>query len=1205
MSASWATRAFPLPGLLGLLALAFVGGCGASDRPGGSGPDAPDAASTGRDVAPDRVLPPPEDALGDVGGAPFDAKLPPADSAEDVSPVDAAADAPDAASPDAPAVPDVPDVPDTADVPPCACAADADCEALLPAPNACERAVCAACACRIERVAAPECCLDAAECDDGDPITLDACPNVGGPCRSAPVECAADGDCAPSFGTLPPCRTARCDIASFRCVVDVTPPPHCCATAGECPLGWTCPVPGAACALPADCGDFAPLVVWREDFDRGLGAATVRDWNEADGVGWHLVVDNAYDGRALYLGDPDCAWYFNGGEVDEDCQTPYPEVLDPLFATAVRVDVVSPEINLPAGQPIALGFWLAGQGEPPLGVPGVTDPDSLVVVVEDVASGYDEIVFDSSVYGNYLPEPTHVAADLSAFAGGAVRITFLFDTYGPDHNRYDGWWLDDVTLRTFCPRCDEDADCADANGCTLDRCTPFANGDGTVGFCGRTVSPPRCQPCAGAADCADGDLCTVDRCVDGSCENEPDPEPPCCEPGVVAAAGFDEGALPAGWRVEGDGSAVGWQVAADPVSGASMLWFGDPATGTYDSGGATEGRVLTAPIELPLPEPDRFFHLAAWFRLRLSTEFDAVPFDPALPVDALSLRLVYPDPAGGGSIEDELWSSRDPAIAGTTGGDFVTVVTDLGPWAGRTVRLALVFETFDELENRFGGPWIDDLTVQTLCGETCGADRDCDDGDPCTADACDAFACRHDVAFEGCCASVGDCRPANACTLVTCDDDQCRYQDDGDEASCCSGTAWEATFEAPTLAPFGVEQAPGDDPAPPATWYATARCARSGAYGVAFGDPATGAYATGFQAAGSLTTTPITIPTSGPGARSWARFALQLDTEWNGAPREGWEDPPAVQPDALRVELVRGDVAILLWTSFAIETRGSTCRPGVGGDCGWQVVELDLTPWQGVTAQLRFSFDTLDDIDNDHAGVCLDDVRVVTDCDGADIECFRGRDCDDGDVCTNDGCAAHTCFHEPAPDPTCCREEIVGGVSDFEGGQSQGWEFNPDDEPVRWQVLDLVFHEGTGALYFGDAATLTFASPDVEPKPVSGVAYSPIYALPASDQMKLKFDYYVDVQPFEPGFPTRDALTVRVIDHLSGAERVLLRTRDIPPDHIGDPHRTFHEWAAYIGDFAGGVVSFEVRFDSGDAVDNDGLGVVIDDWRVEAVVCPP
>src|SRR6185295_4209143 len=54
-----------------------------------------------------------------------------------------------------------------------------------------------------------------------------------------------------------------------------------------------------------------------------------------------------------------------------------------------------------------------------------------------------------------------------------------------------------------------------------------------------------------------------------------------------------------------------------------------------------------------------------------------------------------------------------------------------------------------------------------------GPALDCDDGDPCTADGCDAaLGCMHS-AVPNCCHTVSDCNDGNPCTTDACTGNQC------------------------------------------------------------------------------------------------------------------------------------------------------------------------------------------------------------------------------------------------------------------------------------------------------------------------------------------------------------------------------------------------------------------------------------------------
>ncbi len=56
----------------------------------------------------------------------------------------------------------------------------------------------------------------------------------------------------------------------------------------------------------------------------------------------------------------------------------------------------------------------------------------------------------------------------------------------------------------------------------------------------------------------------------------------------------------------------------------------------------------------------------------------------------------------------------------------------------------------------------------------CGIDEDCEDGDPCTVDACDSTVCSRSE-LDGCCQSAGSCDDGNPCTDDACTDQICTH----------------------------------------------------------------------------------------------------------------------------------------------------------------------------------------------------------------------------------------------------------------------------------------------------------------------------------------------------------------------------------------------------------------------------------------------
>ena len=383
-------------------------------------------------------------------------------------------------------------------------------------------------ACRRERTPPPDCCLATAECSDGDPETVDTCAVPGGPCSFPRLLCGdrpdPDACCTLELGPAGVCETVLWDASAGGCRRESDRGEFCCVTGADCPQeeGWYCPAVGSRCAAPCLCSCDVGRARYDWGFDTGtLEGFEVVDRDARDAITWHAVEENAYTGFALYLGDPRCGWYFNGDQVDETCQTPYPTELDfdpfdpdASHASAVTVGLVSPIVPLPSASAYALGFWIAGESEPTFpGLPDEQQPDMLVVSVEDSNTGDQEVVFRTASHDNRIPLPTFVAADITHFSGRPIRLHFDFDTRDGVANRFPGWWLDAISIRPTCGdlMCEQDADCRDSDGCTVDDCTPFENADG--GICARNVVPSGCVPCLVDDDCEPPDPCTVGACV--------------------------------------------------------------------------------------------------------------------------------------------------------------------------------------------------------------------------------------------------------------------------------------------------------------------------------------------------------------------------------------------------------------------------------------------------------------------------------------------------------------------------------------------------------------------------------------------------------------------------------------------------------------------------------------------------------------------
>lgn len=1097
----------------------------------------------------------------------------------------------------------------------CDCMVDSNCPQDDPALNACQEWICQdECTCIVDETGAPDCCLEDADCDDGDPETEECCPVPGGACNmSCDFVCTAHDQCVGRVDSATACDNELCNLATGACYASPVTAFECCLSAADCDDGNeltddTCPVPGEACLHTATTVECATSVTpFSVTFDSGtLEGFQLFDYNTSDDVTWQAVEENARAGKALYLGAPTCGWYFNGPDVDENCETPYAPVQDGDYATQVYVELFSPEIQLPAdsgGTPLAfrLGFWVVGESAtPPTGMPpGFTPPDTLVISVVDLSeAGQPETqVFTSEDYLNVVPELTYITADLTSFAGHTIKLRVLFDTYDGVDNRHPGWWLDEMEITTFCEavQCTTDNECRDALGCTIDECTPFETQGTDAGVCaGQRMMD--CVDCLIDDDCAGQRECRIGTCNDDLyCDFAYDLEPPCCVANFALDEDFQSGTMPVDWTVEGDGSNVQWQVYTDGDTLESSLFFGDAATLTYANGvEQVQGSVTSTELVLPDPATTVVPTVVVAWDLFLSTEFDDIPFSPEIPIDNLTMSIIYDD--GGVMVEDILWDSRN--IEGTTNDEWISLGVDITDYAGRTVYIKFTFDSYDGNENIYPGPWIDNLVVRSVCGDACGSDAECDDGDACTDDACIGLLCEHTLAYKDCCETVEDCLEPDECTAVSCEDNTCTYVDDLDDTTCCDGASWIEAVEDPDLTGYTVTIEDYGDPVSPVTWLASPLCAATGEYGLYFGDPDYEHYYTGFRVGGSILTPEMTVPSSGADAKTWLTFQLWLDTEWNGSPRENWDNPPGLQRDALRVYAVRPGQETKVWDSYTVDLRGSTCDEA---ECGWATVEIDVTDYQRQPVRFRFEFDSFDDIDNMHLGACIDDIELVVGCDASGFQCFWSEDCDDEDQCTADVCADHTCDYTPLSGPNCYSMQPVGPLSNWDDGTAQGWDLGTSSSPVAWNVSDVLAYSGSYALYFGDPVTQTYEDGS---DAVAGIVYSPpSLELPAgNERIELRFWYYVDIEQYDESFPNNDQLEITIQDNFSPASATILTKLDIPPELIGVDPPVWTEYVVDITDFAGADVAFEIWFDSGDGFDNGGLGVLIDDWQVWALL---
>ncbi len=263
--------------------------------------------------------------------------------------------------------------------------------------------------------------------------------------------------------------------------------------------------------------------------------------------------------------------------------------------------------------------------------------------------------------------------------------------------------------------CHVDAQCADALSPTTDSCVA---GDcvhtlGPTDACATTSDCPLPPPCLGvtcvheicsfafeyspgcclsAADCDDGDPCTVDDCgADLVCQHAP-----VMGPVIQIAWDFGDPALP-GFTMTGGSGSVGWCTSlAMFVSPPRSLYFGDPAAGTFHTGGPVAGEARSALVQLPPSGP---------IVLEGATYIDVEPL--------FSRDLVWISVEAGGA-DVEVWNKE--AVGGTTAQAWLPLTADLSVFAGQAVRLVFGFDSIDGVENFGEGVYFDDISLWWSCG---------------------------------------------------------------------------------------------------------------------------------------------------------------------------------------------------------------------------------------------------------------------------------------------------------------------------------------------------------------------------------------------------------------------------------------------------------------------------------------------------------
>ena len=342
--------------------------------------------------------------------------------------------------------------------------------------------------------------------------------------------------------------------------------------------------------------------------------------------------------------------------------------------------------------------------------------------------------------------------------------------------------------------------CDDENLCTSD----FF--DEVSGECVNTYVYGIC--CTSNAMCDDADPCTEDRCIDELCQHQPScctddsecgQESECAVPACVVAdaevgtnkcvllptgndgccaplmffAGFDDGTL-GGLEVSNAFMEVGWQLTENTQANSppGALWYGSALTGDYDNGTFNSGEARLPPITLPAGVDSE-------------VELDLfLDIEPGFSFDRLEIHLL--DIETG--VTTVIW---DKSKAFLYGGWF-TLALPLQAFGGRSVELSIFFDTFDNQENGGQGVFVDNIRITSTCTPTvCAQDADCDDGHAFTDDTCavpEGQTTGQCVYSENSayCVTYLDCDDGEPCTFNACVNNECYF---AENTACCLSDA--------------------------------------------------------------------------------------------------------------------------------------------------------------------------------------------------------------------------------------------------------------------------------------------------------------------------------------------------------------------------------------------------------------------------------